>query len=125
MISHYIIEEMTCSYKIVCIFLLCMVRHIFFGIKVIRRFIGLTYENIAKMENNIFNVPNNLNMFLACRKKEKTKADPPNTKTGANPPLYRSPCGQVISLHTQVLPHTILTGVFECFYFMTFLYNAK
>ena len=52
MISHlnqYIIDEMTCSYKIVCIFLLCTVMYIFFGIKVISRLIGLLYENIAKM----------------------------------------------------------------------------
>ena len=63
MISHlsqYIIDEMTCSYKIVCIFLLCMVRYIFFGLKVISRLIGLTYENIAKMANKIVNVPNHL-----------------------------------------------------------------
>ena len=103
MISHlnqYIIEEMTCSYKNVCIFSLCMVRYVCFGIKVIRRHIGLAYENIAKMENNIFNVPNNLNMCLACREKEKKqKRTPPqtNTKTGANRPLYRSPCGQVLA----------------------------
>ena len=31
-----------------------------FGIKVISRLIGLTYENIAKMANKIFNVPNHL-----------------------------------------------------------------
>ena len=37
-----------------------MVRYIFFGIKVISRLIGLTYENIAKMANKIFNVPNHL-----------------------------------------------------------------
>ena len=90
MISHlnqYIIEEMTCSYKNVCIFSLCMVRYVCFGIKVIRRLIGLAYENIAKMENNIFNVPNNLNMYLACREKEKTKADPPppQHKNGSEP----------------------------------------
>ena len=30
-------------------FLLCTVRYIFFGTKVISRFIGLIYENIAKM----------------------------------------------------------------------------
>ena len=63
MISHlnqYIIDEMTHSYKIVCIFLLCTVRYIFFGIKVISKLIGLIYENIAKMANKIFNVPNHL-----------------------------------------------------------------
>ena len=65
MISHlnqYIIDKMTCSYKIVCIFLLCMVMYIFFGIKVISRLIGLIYENTAKMANKIFNVPNHLKM---------------------------------------------------------------
>ena len=63
MISHlnqYIIDGMTHSYKIVCIFLLCTVRYIFFGTKVISRLIGLIYENIAKMANKIFNVPNHL-----------------------------------------------------------------
>ena len=55
---------MTRSYKIVCIFLLCMARYIFFVIKVIRRLIGLIYENIAKMANKIFNVPNHLNIIL-------------------------------------------------------------
>ena len=34
--------------------------HVFFGIKVISRLIGLIYENIAKMANKIFNVPNHL-----------------------------------------------------------------
>ena len=64
MISHlnqYIIDGMTRSYKIVCIFLLCTVRYLFFGTKVISRLIGLIYENIAKMANKIFNVPNHLN----------------------------------------------------------------
>ena len=63
MISHlnqYIIDKMIHRYKVVCIFLLCMVKYIFFGIKVISRLIGLTYENIAKMANKIFNVPNHL-----------------------------------------------------------------
>ena len=59
--SIYIIDEMIRSYKILCIFLLCMVRYIFFGIKVINRLIGLIYENIIKMANKIFNVPNHLN----------------------------------------------------------------
>ena len=65
MISHlhqYIIDEPTRSYKIVCIFLLCTVRYIFFGIKVISRLICLTYENIAKMANKIFNIPNHLKL---------------------------------------------------------------
>ena len=68
MLSHlnqYIIDKMTCSYKIVFIFLLCMVRYIFFGIKGISRLIGLIYENIAKMANKIFNVPNHLLMSKA------------------------------------------------------------
>ena len=63
MISHlnqYIIGEMTHSYKIACIFLLRIVRYIFFSIKLISRLIGLIYENIAKMANKIFNVPNHL-----------------------------------------------------------------
>ena len=68
MISHlnqYIIVKMTRSYKIiVCIFLLCMVRYIFFGIKVISRLIGLIYENIAKMAKEIFNVPNHLKLEI-------------------------------------------------------------
>ena len=34
--------------------------HVFFGIKVISRLIRLIYENIAKMANKIFNVPNHL-----------------------------------------------------------------
>ena len=65
MISHlnqYIIDKMTCSHKIVCIFSLCMVRYIFFGIKVISRLIGMIYENIAKMANKIFHIPNHLNV---------------------------------------------------------------
>ena len=37
-----------------------MVRYILFGVKVISRLIGLIYENIAKMANKIFNVPNHL-----------------------------------------------------------------
>ena len=64
MISHlkqYIIDGITRSYKIVGIFLLCTVRYIFFGTKVISRLIDLIYENIAKMANKIFNVPNHLN----------------------------------------------------------------
>ena len=55
-----IFDQMTRSYKIFCIFLLCMVRYIFFGIKVISRLIGLIYENMPKMANKIFNVPNHL-----------------------------------------------------------------
>ena len=58
-LNQYIIDEMTHSFKIVYIFLLCMVRYKFFGIKVISR-LGLIYENIAKMANKIFNVPNHL-----------------------------------------------------------------
>ena len=64
MISHlkqYIIDRMTCSYKFGCIFLLCTVRCIFFGINVISALSGLTYKNIEKMANKIFNVPNHLN----------------------------------------------------------------
>ena len=59
-LNQYIIDEVTRSYKIICIFLLCMVRYIFFAIKVISRLVGLIYENIAKMANKIFNVPNHL-----------------------------------------------------------------
>ena len=62
-LNHYIIDEMTCSYKIVCIFLLGMVRYIFFGIKVISRLNGLIYENKAKMANKIFSVLNHLMLF--------------------------------------------------------------
>ena len=51
---------MTLNYKIVCIFLFCMVRYIFFCNKVTSRLIGHIYENIAKMANKIFNVPNHL-----------------------------------------------------------------
>ena len=50
-LNQYIIDEMTHSYKLVRIFLLCMVRNIFFGIKLINRLMGLIYENIAKMAN--------------------------------------------------------------------------
>ena len=67
MISHlnqYIIGKMTRSYKSICIFLLCMVRFLFSGIKVISRLIGLIYKNMPKMANKIFNVPNH----LKCRK---------------------------------------------------------
>ena len=35
---------MTCSYKFGCIFLLCTVRYIFFGINVISTLSGLTYK---------------------------------------------------------------------------------
>ena len=72
MISHlnqYIIDEMTHSYKIACIFLLCMVRYIFFGIKVVSRLKCLIYENIVKMANKIFNVSNhfkNPGLILTC-----------------------------------------------------------
>ena len=59
-LNQYIIDQMTRSYKIVCIVLLCMVRYIFFGFKVITRLIGLIYENIAKMANKIFNISNHL-----------------------------------------------------------------
>ena len=65
MISHlnqYIIDEMTRSYKIVCIFLLCAVRYIFFVIKMISRLLSLIYENIAKITNKIFDVSNHLNI---------------------------------------------------------------
>ena len=41
-------------------FLLCTVRYIFFGTKVISGLIGLIYENIAKMANKSFNIPNHL-----------------------------------------------------------------
>ena len=53
---------MTCSYKFGCIFLLCTVRCVFFGIRsnVISRLSGLTYKNIEKMANEIVNVPNPL-----------------------------------------------------------------
>ena len=64
MISHlkqYFIDRMTCSYKFGCIFLLYTVRCIFFGINVISTLSGLTYKNIEKMANKIFNVPNHLN----------------------------------------------------------------
>ena len=57
MISHlkqYIIDKMTCSYKIVCIFLLCTVRYIIFGINVISRLSGLTYKNIEKWQITTF-----------------------------------------------------------------------
>ena len=63
MISHlrqYIIYRMTCSYKFGCIFLLCTVRCIFFGINVISTLSGLTYKNKEKIGNKIFNVPNHL-----------------------------------------------------------------
>ena len=67
MISHlnqYIVDKMTHSCKIVCIFMLCMVRYIFFGIKLMSRLIGLIHENIAKMANKIFNAPNHLNLLI-------------------------------------------------------------
>ena len=52
---------MTCSYKFGCIFLLCMVRSIFFFcINAISTLSGLTYKNIEKMANKIFNVLNHL-----------------------------------------------------------------
>ena len=54
----YIIDEMKRSYKIVC-----MVRYIFFDINVISKLVGLAYENIAKMANKIFNVPNHLKLL--------------------------------------------------------------
>ena len=63
MISHlkqYIIDRMTCSYKFGCIFLLCMVRYIFFYVNVISTLSGITYKNIEKMANKIFDVPNHL-----------------------------------------------------------------
>ena len=69
MISHlkqYIIDRMTCSYKFGCIFLLCTVRCIFFYINVISTLIGLTYKNLEKMANKIFNVPNHLNKGFNC-----------------------------------------------------------
>ena len=62
MISHlnqYIIDEMVRRYKLVCIFNMHGEVYIF-GIKVISRLIGMTYENIAKMANKMFNVPNHL-----------------------------------------------------------------
>ena len=68
MISHlkqYIIDRMTLSYKFGCIFLLCTVRYIFFGINVISTLSGSTYKNIKKMANKIFNIPNHLNETLA------------------------------------------------------------
>ena len=67
MISHlkqYIIDRMTCSYKFGCIFLLCMVRYIFFGINVISTLSGLTFKNLEKMANKIVNVPNHLKSTL-------------------------------------------------------------
>ena len=67
MISHlkqYIIDRMTCIYKFGCIFLLCTVRCIFFGVNVISTLSGLTYKNIEQMANKIFNVPNHLKQFL-------------------------------------------------------------
>ena len=70
MISHlnqHIIDRMTCSYKFGCIFLLCTVRCIFFGINVIRTLSGLTYKKIEKMANKIFNVPNHLNSFYLVK----------------------------------------------------------
>ena len=70
MISHlnqYIIDRMTCSYKFGCIFLLCTVRCIFFGINVIRTLSGLTYKKIEKMANKIFNVLNHLNSFYLVK----------------------------------------------------------
>ena len=66
---------MTCSYKTFCNFLLCMVRYIFFGIKVISRFIGLIYENIAKMANKNFKVPNHLKQTYQTRSKETYQSD--------------------------------------------------
>ena len=63
MISHlkqYFIDRMTCSYKFGWIFLLCTAKCIFFGINVISTLSGLTYKNIEKMANKIFNVPNHL-----------------------------------------------------------------
>ena len=53
MISHlnqYLTDEMTHNYTIFSIFLLCLVRNIFFGIKVFSILTGLTYENIAKWQ---------------------------------------------------------------------------
>ena len=41
-------------------FLLCTVRCIFFGTNVISTLSGLTYKNIEKMANKIFNVPKHL-----------------------------------------------------------------
>ena len=67
MISHlhqYIIVEMTRNYRIVCKFIMHGEVYIF-GIKVISRLIGLICENIAKMANKIFYVPNHHNTM--CR----------------------------------------------------------
>ena len=47
-LKQYIIDRMTCSYKFGCIFLLCMVRCISFGINVISTLSGLTYKNIEQ-----------------------------------------------------------------------------
>ena len=41
-------------------FLLCLVRYVFSGIKMVSSFNGLTYKNIGKMTNKMFNVPNHL-----------------------------------------------------------------
>ena len=59
MISHlnqYIVDAVT---KLSVFFIMHGEVYIF-GIKVISRLIGLIYENIAKMANKIFNVPNHL-----------------------------------------------------------------
>ena len=59
-LNQYIIDALAQSYKIGNIFLLYLVRYIFFGIKMISTLIGLTYKNIKKMANQILNVPNHL-----------------------------------------------------------------
>ena len=57
-----------------------------FGTKVISRLIGLIYENIAKMANKIFNVPNHLKFKISlgghfeiqdgCHKTHEKKMEP-------------------------------------------------
>ena len=59
-LNQYIIDASAQSYKTVNIFLLCLVRYIFFGIKMISTLNGLTYKNVGKMANQILNVPNHL-----------------------------------------------------------------
>ena len=48
-LNQNIIDALARSYKIGFIFLLCLVRYIFFGINVISTLSFLTYKNIGKM----------------------------------------------------------------------------
>ena len=71
---------MTCSYKFCGNFILCTVRCIFFSTNVISTLSGLTYKNIEKVTNKIFNVPDHLKQQADLDATNGTETEPDSSQ---------------------------------------------